>query len=133
MMEPNKSLTSQNQHTLEAVQKRFQQWRENRKKGERIPRELWEAACVLFPRYSINRIARGLKLDYVGLRNKINPALKEEEGPHFVEFSMAKAQRAVDCKLKMRDSRGGLIKIRIKKGAVGRVIELMSGLTDGSP
>jgi len=46
---------------------------------------------------------------------------------------MAKAQRAVDCKLKMRDSRGGLIKIRIKKGAVGRVIELMSGLTDGSP
>ena len=98
MMEPKKSLSSCNQQTLESVQKRFQQWRENREKGGRIPRELWETACQLFPHYSINQIARGLKLDYVGLRDRINPALKEEEGPHFVEFSMGKAQRAVDCK-----------------------------------
>ena len=132
MMESKKSLPSRNQQTLESVQKRFQQWRENREKGERIPRELWERACQLFPLYSINQISRGLKLDYVGLRNRIKPALKEDKEPHFVEFSMGKSQRAVDCKLKMRDNLGGRIKIKIKKASVGRVIELMSGLTEGS-
>ena len=132
MMEPKKSLSSCNQQTLESVQKRFQQWRENREKGGRIPRELWETACQLFPHYSINQIARGLKLDYVGLRNRIKPATKKEKEPHFVEFSMGKDHRVVDGKLKMKDSRGGGIKIRIKKTAVGRVIGLMSGLTDGS-
>ena len=131
-MEPNNSLASRNQQTLESVQKRFQQWRKNREKGGRIPRELWATACLLFPRYSINQISRGLMLDYVGLRNRIKPATKEEKEPYFVELSMGKAHRVVDGKLKMKDSRGGGIKIRIKKTAVGRVIGLMSGLTDGS-
>ena len=106
-MEPNKSLASHNQQTLESAQKRFQQWRENRGKKHRIPRELWETACQLFPRYTINQIARGLKLDYVGLRNRIKPEAKKEKEPRFIEFSMGKDHGVVDGKLKMKDSRGG--------------------------
>jgi hypothetical protein len=132
MMEPTAISTNHNQQTLESVQRRIQHWREKRKKGQKIPKELWEAACLLFPRYSIHEISQELKLDYVGLRNRIHPVPKEGNEPYFVELSMGRTRSEVDCKLKVRDGRGGRIKIKMRKGAVGRLIELMSGLMDGS-
>ncbi len=48
--------------TLETVAKHFQEWRSKKKKGERIPDQLWSESIALLSDYSLNRIARSLHL-----------------------------------------------------------------------
>ena len=131
-MEFTKSLAHRNPQTLEMVQRQFADWRETRKRGQRIPRELWEAACLLFPRYSIHQISQELNLDYQGLKGKLQAASNAEKESPFVELAMRNTpmpQRSeVDCRMKMRDSQGGLIKIKVIKTEAGRFFELLSGI-----
>jgi len=48
--------------TLEAVAKHFEQWRSNKKKGERIPESLWFEAIGLASDYPLSRVCRDLHL-----------------------------------------------------------------------
>jgi hypothetical protein len=48
--------------TLETVTKHFEEWRSNKKQGERIPDWLWSESVALLSDYSLNRIARTLHL-----------------------------------------------------------------------
>jgi len=78
------------QYTLEEVQGQFQSWRAQRKKGQRIPEELWKAAIGLYSHYSIYKIARALRLDHMDLKERINRIgkgkLPAKHEPHFIEF-----------------------------------------------
>ena len=48
--------------TLEAVAEHFEQWRSNKKKGERIPESLWFEAIGLISDYPLSRVCRALHL-----------------------------------------------------------------------
>ena len=48
--------------TLETVSKHFTVWRSKKKKGERIPQQLWSESIALLSDHSLNRIARTLRL-----------------------------------------------------------------------
>ena len=48
--------------TLEAVAEHFEQWRSNKKKGERIPESLWFEAIGLASDYPLSRVCRDLHL-----------------------------------------------------------------------
>jgi hypothetical protein len=48
--------------TLETVSKHFEEWRSKKKKGERIPQQLWSESITLLSDHSLNRIARTLRL-----------------------------------------------------------------------
>ncbi len=48
--------------TLETVSKHFKEWRSKKKKGERIPQQLWSESIALLSDHSLNRIARTLRL-----------------------------------------------------------------------
>ncbi len=48
--------------TLETVSKHFKEWRSKKKKGERIPQQLWSESIALLSDHSVNRIARTLRL-----------------------------------------------------------------------
>ncbi len=48
--------------TLEAVAEHFEQWRSNKKKGERIPEFLWAEAIGLISDYPLSRVCRVLHL-----------------------------------------------------------------------
>ena len=41
--------------TLEEVAEHFEQWRRGKKKGERIPQQLWREAVVLFRQTCVTR------------------------------------------------------------------------------
>ena len=93
-MVPNASWKSSS--TLEAVHRQFQVWREKRAKGERILEELWQVAVSLFPRYTVNQISRGVRLDYVGLRDRIRLSGKKrisesKDTSNFVELPLGSA------------------------------------------
>jgi len=48
--------------TLETVAAHFAQWRRNKKKGERIPEQLWSEAIDLVDRYGVSQVTRTLRL-----------------------------------------------------------------------
>mgnify|MGYP001198447607 FL=1 len=47
---------------LAGVIQQFQRWRASRGRMEKIPDALWHAASSLYPRYTVFRIARALRL-----------------------------------------------------------------------
>ena len=56
---------------LEAVQAQFSYWRKNRKKRDRIPESLWDAAVSLADAFSINELSKALHLNHSSLKDRI--------------------------------------------------------------
>lgn len=125
---------------LAGLVKQFQEWRTNRGKVERIPEALWQAAVALYPRYSVFRIARALRLNFVELRDRIRPRAKAPgkakrkstsgsvERLHFMELPAAGGSQS-ECHLKVRNGRGGVrITLRLKGSGVGQLLETLRGL-----
>ena len=48
--------------TLEEVAEHFEQWRRNKKRGQRIPEQLWDEAVSLVNTYGVSQITRVLRL-----------------------------------------------------------------------
>ena len=56
--------------TLETAAEHFEQWRRNKKKGERIPEQLWSEAIDLVGRYGISQVTRILRLSGTDLNKR---------------------------------------------------------------
>ena len=115
---------------LAEVRERFENWRESRKRGARIPAELWQAAVSLFPRYSINRISRTLGLDYEGVRSRVE---NEKDGGgrdfRFWEIRMSEMQPQIgECRLRAEDGAGRKVELELKSIEAGQLLQLLGGL-----
>jgi hypothetical protein len=78
---------------VRALQDRFERWRKNKSGRERIPEQLWAAAVKLCARHGVERVRRGLRLNYTALRDRIAHARrsgpvpqKKKSAPAFVEW-----------------------------------------------
>lgn len=103
--------------TLEAVQRLFEQWRRHRKKRDRIPSALWEAAASLSGQYSVNEVSKRLHLNHTAVRDRIG-ARRDGEGikphePAFIELDMI-SPCAAGCIIEMEKPGGARMKISIK-------------------
>ena len=56
--------------TLETVAEHFEQWRRNKKKGERISEQLWSEAIGLVGRYGVSQVTRTLRLSGTDLNKR---------------------------------------------------------------
>ena len=65
--------------TLETVAKHFQDWRNKRSKGERIPDRLWLESIELLSEYSLNRVAKTLHLCAADIKKRQH-ALSAQSG-----------------------------------------------------
>jgi len=124
------------QQSLEDVQGQFQVWRGQRTKGQRIPEALWRAAAALYPRYSVYKISRTLRLDHMDLKGRVGVVEKRRskgrQEPQFIElpFTSSTADTA-ECMVKVRDRRGSRIHIKVKGSGVGPLLEALKGLLAG--
>ena len=86
-MEKKKSKEKQR---LEEVQVQFCDWRKNRKKRDRIPESLWDAAASLADDFSINELSKALRLNHSSLKDRIesirNSPTEELFPPTFIEL-----------------------------------------------
>ena len=86
--------------TLEEVARHVEQWRGTKKKGERIPQQLWNEALGLLGTYGISRVSRTLRLSYTELdkRRAIIEAGQHRQGrgeeTAFVEIDRALVDQA---------------------------------------
>jgi hypothetical protein len=55
----------------EAVAQRFETWRASRRRGERIPEELWQAAAESARRHGLSATATMLKVSYYDLKRRV--------------------------------------------------------------
>jgi len=56
--------------TLEEVAERFERWRRNKKKGDRIPQPLWDEAIGLVQTHGVSRVTRTLRLSATDLNKR---------------------------------------------------------------
>jgi hypothetical protein len=125
--------------TLQEGKHRFAQWRQSRPKGRsRIPADLWQTAVDLIGPYSVNEVARGLKLNHRELKSR-HEAQHRPGGPpdatafpRFVEFPChLPASPVLDCVLEVEGPAGRKLKVTVRDERAGSdVLALAKGLWD---
>ena len=107
---------------IEEAQLQFENWRRERKRGQRIPQSLWATAVELVKQHGVWATARALHLDHNGLKRRVRSGEDEEKSGGFVELISQGAMRCT-CTVEMEDARGARMRIELK-GAAADVTEL---------
>jgi hypothetical protein len=63
--------TADVQGDLEQLRRRFEEFRNTQPVRSRLPESLWAAAAELAKHHGVNPTARALRLDYTGLRKRV--------------------------------------------------------------
>jgi hypothetical protein len=121
----------------------FRRWRATRDRGDRIPPDLWAAACAAAREHGISRTSLALGLDYYALKRQVDggsqpatprsrpvpaaitpsaPAALSKPVPAFVELSVAGTAHAsaVACTITIERSQvdSGSARLRIELPAI---------------
>ena len=106
---------------LEALRRRFKQWRRTRKIGSRIPEPLWSAAVKLAELHGVHQIAKALGVDYYSLQKRLqeksvssSPMVASASEGRFVELAGAVPMTAQECILELEDIAGAKMRIHCK-------------------
>ncbi len=115
---------------LEGVRRQFEHWRSSRRRGERIPAELWQAAVSLFPRHGVHQISRALRLGHEDVRNRVE---NEKDGGasdfRFWDLRLDELQTNISgCRLRAEDGAGRKVELELKSIAAGQLMQLLAGL-----
>jgi hypothetical protein len=93
-MKKTKSIQSQTDpaDTVASVLERLNVWRATRRRGQRIPEDIWRAAAGVARTHGLNPTARALKLNYYDLQRRLcvestDTAGSVSPGPTFVELA----------------------------------------------
>ena len=115
---------------LRQLKARFVAWRAQRRRGMRIPPELWTAAVEMVSVHGAYRVARALNLDYGVVKQRAavagRKATTTEVGPRFVELFAAAAPMPAhsaakpQCVVELANARGGRMRVELSgQGLVG--------------
>jgi hypothetical protein len=69
------------QDELEQLRRRFDEFRHTQPLRSRLPEPLWTTAAELATRYGVHPTARALRLDYTGLRRRVEKRLEQKSTP----------------------------------------------------
>ena len=134
--------------SLEKVQHRFTAWRNAKRKGERIPEELWSSATELAREIGINCVANALHLDYTKLKHRVNGHVTSKtnttlttagpasaphaDRPAFVEFAVEAVSRRGESVVEF-EGRCGKITIRLAEHNPAEIVALAEALSRAEP
>ena len=115
--------------TLEEVRDQFEHWRRSREKRSVIPDALWQAAILLFPKYSFCQISKALRLNYTDLKHRVEARRSTFEQsavpePAFVELGLSGPIHPAECLVEMEDQKGAKMRMHFKGEAGLDLLEL---------
>ena len=123
---------------VEAVRRRFEQWRQTRKSRTPIPDSLWAAAVRLAGRYGISRTARTLRVGYYALQERVEretaslaaccPTLSE---PAFLELAVPLRPGSGECLLEWEDAAGAKMRVHLQGVAAPDLVALSRSFWEG--
>ena len=112
---------------LERVRADLAAWRGQRRKGDRIPQELWQRAARAVRQYGLNPVSHALRLDYYQLKRwagRPDAQGVARRGPVFVEVSAgsgadgAGIETGLACVVELEKGNGTRMRICVRE-AVG--------------
>ena len=102
---------------IQEAQLQFENWRGQRKRGERIPENLWVTAVALAKEHGVWPTARALHLDHSRLKGRVRNGEEEEvKSGAFVEV-IPQGTMHCECIVEMEDERGARMRIELKGAA----------------
>jgi len=102
---------------IQEVQLEFENWRRDRKRGERIPGNLWAAAVELAKQHGVWPTARALHLDHSRLKRCVRNGEDDEKSSGFVEL-IPEGSVLCACIVEMEDGQGARMRVEMKGAAV---------------
>jgi len=119
----DKELIPSSSQNLKEVKQEFEQWRKKRKGREPIPEHLWQAAAGLSKQYSINHVARLLRLNHTALKEKVE--MSKQENPVFVEIPFPDEVSPVHWTVEMDNRNGTRLRMSCQgQGAIEALVEM---------
>jgi len=117
---------------------RFDKFRKKHKSYRRLPDSLWSAAVKLAQTYGANRTARTLRLDYSGLKKRLESTVSAvpsdaAPGPRFIELLPSELTAAAECALECCRPDGATIRIHLKAAQLPDLAALTQSLCKGCP
>jgi hypothetical protein len=122
---------------LAETERRFGAWREERRRGQRIPKELWQAAVDLVGHYPVEQVAGRLALN----RRDLEKRLEAQEGgrvtrsvsqagytPGFVEVGRLGDGHAGTCTIETEDGSGARVIVRLNGSACAQAGDIVRAL-----
>jgi hypothetical protein len=123
--------TADVQGELEQLRRRFEEFRNTQSVRSRLPESLWAAAAELARRHGVNPTARALRLDYTGLRKRVEkqdrPKQKREvaAAPTFMEFVAPGAKAVTNCTVEVESVQGGKLRLELEAVATTELASLI--------
>jgi ferric-dicitrate binding protein FerR (iron transport regulator) len=110
----------------------FERWRRERKRGERIPEDLWRAAARLAVDRGVSPVATALRLDYYSLARRRDAGGGSSS---FVEVALPGLNGAVgQSVIELEDAeRGARLRIVLSGGSAADVAAVARVLWSGEP
>lgn len=101
--------------TLEAVRKRFEQWRRRGRARRRISGALWGAAVQLCRDHAVGKVSRVLRLDYYGLKKRVHTSKDMGSDLGFVKLDLgAPTIFPAEWRVEMEASNGAKMTLSLK-------------------
>ena len=111
------------EQALLPLKRQFHEWRSARRVGERIPRQLWEAAAGAAALHGAYRVARVLGLDYAALKRRAahpaaaagqrTPALHFVELPRPQKLPLPAPTGEAACVVELANARGATMRLQL--------------------
>jgi hypothetical protein len=101
---------------IEEARQQFENWRRERKRGERIPANLWATAVELAKQHGVWPTAKALRLDYSRLKRRVRGEEEDEKSDAFVEL-IPQGAMLYSCTVEMEDGRGARMRVELKGAA----------------
>lgn len=101
---------------IQEAQQQFENWRGQRKRGERIPESLWTTAVELAKQHGVWPTARALHLDHSRLKRHVGNVEEEVKSGPFIEV-IPQGPTFYACTVEMEDGRGARMRIELKGAA----------------
>ena len=104
---------------LSEVHRQFERWRKDRRRGTRIPEDLWQAAADVSREVGVSKTAQELRLDYYKLRRRVeaqfeaSPRAQAPPEGGFLEIPLG-APTLPECVLEIEDPRGARLRVSSK-------------------
>lgn len=119
---------------LAELQGRFAVWRSNKRRGARIPEDLWQAATALAGELGVSQVSQTLGLSYHTLKRRVlgNGTTETQRGPEtvppaFIEFPLEGVMPTAQCVVEFERA-GCKLTIRLTNHRLDEVAPLVEGL-----
>jgi hypothetical protein len=100
---------------IEQLQRQLDEFRSTQPHRTKLPETLWQAAVELARQHGVYSVAHPLRLDYVGLKKRLEgvPSLrKKAAAPAFVELIAAQPAMMPECLIEFESSIGSKMRIQ---------------------